>query len=407
MFSLAPRPSRAARTAHAARTAARRPSRLAMAAAALLAPVVVIAASGAVSAPVSGAASRAGQATADAAHAASAVVAGAAAAPLQTHVVADRAAGRRVTYDGTVEAVRQTVLAAQTAGTVQAVLVRAGDRVRAGQVLVRIDERDAQAGLARAEAGLAQADAEQRNAQTHVQRTRDLRAQGFVSQAALDVAETQLKAADAGVQQARAARAQAALARGFAAVTAPFDAVVLATHVEAGDLAAPGRPLVTLYAPGRVRAVVNLAASRSAAARAATTTEVQLPDGRWVVPVARTELPGTDAVSQTVEWRLDLAPADGAALLPGQSVRVRFAGGTAAAAAAPAGRLVVPAGAVLRRGELTAVYAAQDGRFVLKAVRLGAAVGDGIEVLAGLKAGERVALDPVRAGLAGAVPAAQ
>ncbi|MCW5609739.1 MAG: efflux RND transporter periplasmic adaptor subunit [Rubrivivax sp.] len=332
---------------------------------------------------------------------AAALLAGAASAPavaavsVPTVAVGSAARGAGFETDATLQALQQSTVGAQIAGNVLQLAVKAGDRVRAGQVLVRIDERDAQA------------DAEQRNAQTHVQRTRDLRAQGFVSQAALDVAETQLKAADAGVQQARAARAQAALARGFAAVTAPFDAVVLATHVETGDLAAPGRPLVTLYAPGRVRAVVNLAASRSAAARTATTTEVQLPDGRWVVPVARTELPGTDAVSQTVEWRLDLAPADGAALLPGQSVRVRFAGGTAAAAAAPAGRLVVPAGAVLRRGELTAVYAAQDGRFVLKAVRLGAAVGDGIEVLAGLKAGERVALDPVRAGLAGAVPAAQ
>lgn len=344
---------------------------------------------------------------------AAALLAGAASVPavaavsVPTVAVGSATRGAGFETDATLQALQQSTVGAQIAGNVLQLAVKAGDRVRAGQVLLRIDERDAQAGLARAEAGLAQADAEQRNAQTHVQRTRDLRAQGFVSQAALDVAETQLKAADAGVQQARAARAQAALARGFAAVTAPFDAVVLATHVEAGDLAAPGRPLVTLYAPGRVRAVVNLAASRSAAARTATTTEVQLPDGRWVVPVARTELPGTDAVSQTVEWRLDLAPADGAALLPGQSVRVRFAGGTATAAAAPAGRLVVPAAAVLRRGELTAVYAAQDGRFVLKAVRLGAAVGDGIEVLAGLKSGERVALDPVRAGLAGAVPAAQ
>lgn len=336
--------------------------------------------------------------------------AAAATVAVPTVAIGSAARGAGFEVDGTLQALQQSTVGAQIAGNVLQLAVQAGDRVRAGQVLVRIDERDAQAGLARAEAGLAQADAEQRNAQTHVQRTRDLRAQGFVSQAALDVAETQLKATEAGVQQARAARAQAALARGFAAVAAPFDAVVLATHVEAGDLAAPGRPLVTLYAPGRLRAVVALAASRSAAARGATAVEVQLPDGRWVAPVARTELPGTDAVSQTVEWRLDLAPSDGAALLPGQSVRVRFAGAPAqpaTATASPAGRLVVPAAAVLRRGELTAVYAAQEGRFVLKAVRLGATVGDGVEVLAGLKAGERVALDPVRAGLAGAVPAAQ
>jgi hypothetical protein len=66
---------------------------------------------------------------------------------------------------------------------------------------------------------------------------------------------------------------------------------------------------------------------------------------------------------------------------------------------------VVPSAAVLRRGELTAVYVAQGSRFVLRAVRAGADRGpSGVEVLAGLQAGERIAADAVRAGLADAVP---
>ena len=329
-----------------------------------------------------------------------------------TAVVGTGAAGTGFEIDGNLEALQQSTVAAQLGGNVLQLAVKAGDRVKAGQLLARIDERDAQAGLARTDAALAQAQAELSNARLHAERTRDLRTQGFVSQAALDVAETQLKAAQAGVQQAQSGRSQAALARSFAAVNAPFDAIVLATHVEAGELAAPGRQLVTLYAPGRMRAVVQLPASRTAAARAAAAgVQVQLPggaDSRWVTPVARTELPGTDPVSQTVEWRLDLSAADSAGLAPGQNVRVRFAGAPAPAAAPAApGRLTVPAASVLRRGELTAVYAAQDSRFVLKAVRLGATQGGVVEVLAGLQPGERIALDPVRAGLAGAAPAAQ
>jgi len=85
-------------------------------------------------------------------------------------------------------------------------------------------------------------------------------------------------------------------------------------------------------------------------------------------------------------------------LLPGQQIRVRFAAGQSQ-------RLLVPASAVLRRGELTAVYAVSGQGFVLKAVRLGADHGaTGVEVLAGLTDTDRVALDPVRAGLAGAQP---
>ncbi len=309
-------------------------------------------------------------------HAASAAV-----VPTAVVQAAGGAAGFQI--DGSLQPLRQSTVAAQVGGNILVLAVKAGDRVKAGQLIARIDERSAQAGLAQSEAGVAQAEATLRNARAHAERTRDLRAQGFISQAAVDVAESQLAAAQAGLLQAQAGRSQAALSRGFASVTAPFDAVVLATHVEA--------------------AVVQLPASRSAAARAAPSIEIELPDGRRVAPARRTDLPTADPVSQTVEWRLELAREDVAGLLPGQTVRVLFAG-AAAPSAAPS-RLTVPAGAVLRRGELTAVYAVQEGQFVLKAVRLGATHGGAVEVLAGLKAGERVALDPVRAGLAGATPA--
>lgn len=328
-----------------------------------------------------------------------ALLAGAAAAadapavPVVT--VGNAAAATAFEVDGSLQALRQATVAAQIGGNVVQLAVKAGDRVKAGQLLARIDERDTQAAMQRSDAAVAQADAEWRNARTAADRNRQLQAQGFVSQAALDMADTQLKAAQAGLAAAQAARSQAALARGFAAVTAPFDGVVQATHVEAGDLAAPGRALVTLYAPGALRAVVQLPTSRTAVARAATGAQVQLPDGNWIKPERRTELPAADPVSQTVEWRLDL-PAQ-AIGVPGQAVRVRFEG--AAAPATAAQRLTLPDAAVLRRGELTAVYVQQDQRFVLRAVRTGATAGGQVEVLAGLKAGERVAADALRAGL--------
>jgi RND family efflux transporter MFP subunit len=308
-------------------------------------------------------------------------------------------------FEGTLEPQQQSLIAAQSSGTLRQLAVKAGDRVRAGQWLARIDERELAAGLAAGDANVAQAQATLAQARQNAQRTRELRAQGFVSAAAQDAAQAQLDAAEAALAAAQAGRQQAAVARSHATITAPFDGVVRATHAEAGELAAPGKPLLTLYAPGRLRASVMLPLSRAEAARAAREVKVLLPDGRVLAPQRRTELPAADATSQTVEWRLDLAagtPAD--ALLPGLPVRVRFAGAPAAPGAAPA-PLTVPAAAVLRRGELTAVYAAVEGRFVLKAVRAGTPAGGQVPVLAGLRAGERVAADAVKAGLAGAVPA--
>ena len=329
-----------------------------------------------------------------------------------------------LSLDGTLQAVRQATLSAQVGGNLVLLAVKPGDRVRAGQLVARVDERASQAGVQRSEAGLAQAEAEAGNARLVADRSRDLRSQGFVSQAALDQAENQLKAAQAGVQQAQAGRSQATLLRGFGSITAPFDGVVQDTQLQVGDLATPGRAIATVYAPGTLRAVVQVPASMVAAARSADPLQVrvQLADGQRIVPSSHNLLPTADPVSQTVEWRLELpaatagtpgsAPAGAfSALLPGQTVRVIFSGQTGGrpgqpAAAAP---LVLPQTAVLRRGELTAVYTvdpASPQRFVLRAVRTGSDRGPvGVEVLAGLKAGERYALDAVQAGLAGAVPA--
>ena len=316
--------------------------------------------------------------------------------------VAQRPVGTGLTLDGTLHAVRQSTLSAQASGRLAQLHVKAGDTVRAGQVLAVIDDRMTQAGVTQAQAGVAQAEAQLRNAEAHWQRSRELRAQGFISPAALDTAEAQLRAAQAGTAQARAGVTQSNLAQGYTRLTAPYDGHVLAVHVEAGDLAAPGVPVLTIYAPQPLRAVVHVPASRAALAQEASAIEVRLPDGTWAQPVARTRVPAADPVSQTIEWRLDLAPEHAVRQVPGQQVQVRFVAGTDT-------RLVLPERALMRRGELTAVYvAAPDGPtgFVLRAVRTGFGHGDaGLEVLSGVKAGERVALDPVRAGLSGAQPA--
>ena len=314
--------------------------------------------------------------------------------------VQNRAVGSGFELDGVIQPVKQSTVSAQASGRMVSLAVKAGDAVRAGQLLATIDDRETQTGVQRSKAQTAQAQAELRNAQAHFNRTRELLAKGFISAAAMDTADAQLKSAQAARDQASAGEKQSGLSQGFTRVTAPFDAFVLQTFSEAGDLAFPGKPLLTVYAPAPLRAVVQVPVSRTAQVQASTAIEVQVraQDGslQWIRPSQSSHLPSADAVSQTVEWRLELSAVATKGLVPGQQVRVRFAAGQAQ-------RLVIPQAAVLRRGELTAVYVATAKGFSLKAIRLGAEHGDqGVEVLAGLTELERVALDPVRAGLSGA-----
>ncbi len=312
-----------------------------------------------------------------------------------------RAVSTGYEIDGVVEAVRQATVSAQATGRVATLQVKVGDKVRAGQVLATIDDRDTQTGVARSQAQVAQSEAELANAQANVQRTRDLRKQGFVSQAALDVAESQFKAAQAARAGAGAGAQQARLAQSFTQITAPFDGYVLETLAQAGDLAVPGKPVATVYAPQPLRVVVQVPASMAQTARTAKSIELQVSGSgdatQWVAPTSQQGVTAADPVSQTLTWKMDVPAGVAAQMMPGQQTRVRFVGGAAQ-------RMVVPQTAVLRRGELTGVYVATDKGFVLKAVRLGAAHGDSVEVVAGLKAGDAVAANAIQAGLAGAMP---
>lgn len=296
----------------------------------------------------------------------------------QTHTVALREVPLTLPAEAVLEATKQAVVATQVAGRIVEVRVEAGQAVKAGQVLMRIDAREAAENVAAARAQLAQAEA-------HFQRTQNLFRQKFVSQAALDAAEAQLKAARA---QAAAAGAGAS----HATVTAPISGVVAQRHAEAGDLAMPGKPLLTVFDPKELRAVASVPQFRLKDAQAAKNAKVEFPESRRWQDGARIEiLPTIDAQSHTATARVYLADATG--LAPGMAARVHFVVGSAQ-------KITVPREAILRRGEISAVYVVGGPRPVLRQVRLGEAVADGeIEVLAGLAPGETVSLDPVKTGI--------
>ena len=298
--------------------------------------------------------------------------------------------------DGVVEAVMQSTLSSQIAGRVLSLNVKAGDRVKAGQVLATIDDRETQTGVLRSQAQLQQSDAELRQLQIALKRTQDLKAQGFVSAAALDLAEAQYKAAQAGRDSAGATTQQAKVAQSYSKITAPYDAWVLETSAQAGDLALPGKPLMTVYAPQPLRVVMQWPASEKNSLPKLQDIQIQMGT-ETVKPVAMQVMPNADGVSQTIGIKLDL-PRTGVALqaAPGMQVRVRTAGISQA-------KGLVPASAILRRGEITAVYVAQGNGFAMKLVRLGADHGSaGVEIWAGLKEGELIAVDAIQAGMKGA-----
>jgi membrane fusion protein, multidrug efflux system len=305
-------------------------------------------------------------------------------------------------FDAVVEAVRSSVVAPQVAGAIVALEVQPGDRVKAGQVLARIDARSAEHGASASDAQVRSAQAQLDVAAQDFQRQRQLHERQYISPAALERAEAQFKATQAQVAaqlaQARAARTQSSLH----VLRAPFAGVVAAVPVALGDMALPGKPLLSLYEPGALR--VSAALPQSLLGAPLDGLKIEFPSlpepQRWFAPApaALQLLPTLDAATHTRELRVVL-PADARALAPGLFARVWLpvadAGAGTGAGATPAPRVFVPASAVVRRAELTAVYVVDaKGLPQLRQVRLGRARGSDVEVLSGLSAGQRVALDP-------------
>lgn len=280
-----------------------------------------------------------------------------------------------------VEAVKQATIAAQMQGRIIEARFDAGSRVKAGDVLMRLDEREASQGQAGAQAQLV-------NARAAYQRSKHLFAQKFVSQAALDKAE-------ADYQAAAASAGQAGIATGFATIVAPFSGLVAQRLAELGEMAGPGKPLITVYDPQGLRAVASIPQYKLAEVRQALRAKVEFPEtGKWINATRVEVLPTADAHTHVVRARVYL-PDNLEGAIPGMFVRAHFFVGKAS-------KLLVPASAVLRRGEVTGVYVIDDkAQAHLRQVRLGEAFpGGALEVLAGLAAGEKIALDPFKAGVA-------
>ena len=336
--------------------------------------------------------------------------------PVAVRVAAVALEERPEVYEatGTVRARTAATLSSKVMGYVQEVHVRVGDRVREGQPLVTLDARDLETGVRRADAaraeiesaipeaesGMAAAKAQLELAQATYKRIDELARKKSVSNQELDEASARLKAAQAANDMARARRAQldakmaqvgeerqaAAIMRGYAQINAPFAGVVTARSVEPGNLAAPGAPLLTLEREGAYRLEAAVEESKLPAVRAGQSVDVALEALDRTIPARVSEVvPAVDASSRAYTVKIDLPAL--AQVRSGMFGRALF----------PLGKrqvLAVPAGAVVERGQLQAVFVVEEGAAHTRLVTLGAKG----EVLSGLAAGEKVVV-PVPASL--------
>lgn len=282
--------------------------------------------------------------------------------------------------DAVIEAVQQSTVSSQTSGRITEVLVDVDDYVNKGDIIVRFRDREQQAAL---KAATARAE----EARSSFNRMKDLLARKLVSRAEYDKAQAALKAANA-------AREQAQEQLEHTVVRAPYSGIVVKRHVEPGETANPGQPLMTGLSLEKLRAIAEVPQSHIVSVRKLARARVIFPtqNNASVEGDTITISPYADPVSHTFKVRVDL-PVGQHGVYPGMFAKVAFVTGEIE-------RLLIPAEAVVHRSEVTGVYVIKGQQISFRQIRVGKHLSDGkLEVLAGLDAGENVALEPIRAGV--------
>lgn len=291
--------------------------------------------------------------------------------------------------DGTIEAVNQATVSAQTSGRVAEILYDVNDVVPAGAVIVRLKGTEQRAGLQGAEAAFTEAKARNEEAATNYQRAAELFQRRVISKAQLDQATANRDAAAARLAAAEAGLTTAREGVGYTEIRAPYGGVVTKRLVEVGETVGPGTPLMTGLSLRDLRVNTTIPQSIVMAVRRSKQAAIYLGDQR-VEATKITIFPEAATPSSTFRARLDLPP--GALdLAPGMYVKVGLVIGEAQ-------RILVPVSAVLERSEVTGIYVVDArGQVSLRYVRPGHRIGDKLEILSGLAPGERFALDPIAA----------
>lgn len=296
-----------------------------------------------------------------------------------------------IPVEGTVHAENHAALSTRMMARVTSISVEVGDRVRAGQTLIRLGTDDIAANRAKAEAAVTVAAAARDEAARQVARMDTLYAMDVVSLVQRDGARLNLTQAESQLAMAEATLREVEAANRYATIRAPFDGAIVTRNISVGDLAAPGMPLMVIEAFGPREAIVSVPADLSDHIAVGTVITVTTGSGLTATGEVTAVASGADPITRTVQVRASL-PSD-------------WPTGVAVTALLPAGTkmgVAIPRRAVLRRGQLTGVRVMTSEGELLRWIRLGRTVeplptGDEteearVEVLTGLEPGERIVL---------------
>lgn len=293
---------------------------------------------------------------------------------------------------GTIRPVHETTIGAKLLARVVEVNLKAGQAVKPGDVLVRLDDTDLRARRRQAEAVLQVAEAARSQAEADAERSANLLKSNAVSRQDNERAATALKFADAELSRAKEAINEIQAMLDWATIRSPIEGIVIDKKVDAGDMVTPGQMLATLLNPKRMQLVASVRESLAHRLKVGQTIAVQVENFNKQCSGTISEIvPEAESSSRAFQVKVTgpcpegiYSGMFGRILIPLDEEQV----------------LVIPRAAVESVGQLDLVNVAGQGGVSRRAVRLGREIGENVEVLSGLREGEQVKV-PVKTGATG------
>ena len=290
-----------------------------------------------------------------------------------------------LTASGKIEAANSATLSTRMMGFVDKVHVNVGDKVTKGQLLVSINNADLSAKNAQTSAGITEAQAAFNNAEKDYQRFQNLFAEQSASQKELDDQRARYEMAKARLEGAKQMKNEVQSQFAYVNLRAPFNGIVTSRSIEAGDMANPGMPLVSVEGPGNFEVVASVPESEISKIKSGSKVQVIVKSSDLVLPGTVTEV-STSARNTGGQFlvKVVLDKTD-ASILSGMYATVQFPIEKKTAVTT----VLVPEEALVKRGQLTGIYTvSQSNTAILRWLRVGRTFGDNVEVLSGLSADE-------------------
>ena len=296
---------------------------------------------------------------------------------------------------GTVRAKTISVISSRVMGTVTSLMVKEGDRVKAGQTLMTIDDRDMAERVKAADKALEAARLNKSLADTTYKRYKEIYDERALTQQEMDQFETQKKVAEAEYERAKAMLSEAQVSHGFAKIVAPTAGVVTEKRIDRGSMATPGTPLLTIEDISSFRVDLNVDERLSGKLKVGTPVDIFIDSTGQQIKGKITELvPSIDSMSRTFMAKVDIG---GTGLKNGLFARAKIPLGTKHA-------IIIPKAALVEKGQLTGVYAVDEkGVVTYRLVRVGKEYDNNLEVLSGINAKDKIITDGVDKAVDGGI----